>query len=157
MQVWSLLVGLAVVAPMAAGCLEPNPRQARDGPRPEDWDGGLELLAHLTGRAHSGAFDARVFPPDGARLGLPAFCVAYRAEKAYGNDACTVLTEGSEHWFPMGDPPWGLWGDWRGRAGDTADDPDPDLPRTLVAFDGAGRAVAFWDGAEHPDAAHATE
>lgn len=150
-----MTMGLLFVA--AAGCLEPNPDQPGSGPRPDDWDDGVELLAHSTGRAHSGAFDARVFPDDGEDLTLPAYCVAYRADTAHDTDKCTVITEASEHWYPVDDPPWGLMGEWRGRGRDTADDPDPDMPRTLVAFDAADQPIAYWDGAEHPDASHSTE
>jgi hypothetical protein len=125
------------------------------GERPGPWDSGVELVAHSTGRSHSGAFDARVFPEGDAEK--PAYCVAYRGAKQYGGDHCTVMTSDSEHWFPIGDPPWGLWGDWRGRGKDTADLPDPDLPRTLVAYDADGHPIAYWDGALHPDASHSTE
>lgn len=142
---------LLVASSLLAGCAEKP-----TGVAPEDWAHSYELLAHMTARYHSGGFDARVFPQDEAPS-RPASCKAYRAGQEYPGDKCTVMTSDSEHWFPIGDPPWGLWGTWEGRAGDTADDPDPALPRTLVAFDAGGLAVAHWDGAEHPEASHSTE
>ena len=150
----SLMRTLCVVALLGllAGCAE-NP----SGARPPDWDAALELQAHSTGRSHSGAFDARVFPPDGTEPTEPAACTAFRAESSYRSDECAVIRADSEHWFPIGNPPWGLMATWQGRAGDTADNPDPDLPRTIVAYDARGVPVAFWAGANHPEASHATE
>lgn len=139
------------VATMVAGCTG-----GPTGVAPEDWAQSYELLAHMTGRYHSGGFDARVFPQDEAPA-KPLSCKAFRGDQSYAGDECTVMSDDSEHWFPIGEPPWGLWGTWEGRGRDTADDADPALPRILVAFDGNGLAVAHWDGAEHPQASHSTE
>lgn len=142
-----LLVALAV---LLAGCAD----RVTDN-RPSDWQIGEELLAHMTGRAHSGAFDARVFPQDD--MPMPATCVAYRGDAAYAGDTCSIITDSSEHWFPVGDPPWGIVAQWEGRFGDTADSPDRDHPRTVVAFTAHGQPIAYWAGTNHPDASHATE
>ncbi|HET6398705.1 MAG TPA: hypothetical protein VFH47_04050 [Candidatus Thermoplasmatota archaeon] len=140
---------LALVVLGVAGCAD-KPISTR----PAGWDDGVELEAHFTGRSHSGAFTAWVFPD--SDLARPVTCKAYRANEEYGGDTCSVMDPSSESWFPIGEPAWGLEGQWRGREADTADTADPDLPRTLVAFDEAG-AIAFWAGRMHPQASHATE
>lgn len=136
------------------GCADRVTGDISDG-----WESGARLSAHSLDRYHSGGYDARVFPDAGHAPPRPDHCVAYRGNASYAGDACTVLTPDSEHWFPVDgtDPPWGLWGKWEGRFGDTADDPDPSYPRRLVAFDADGAPVAHWDGAEHPRASHSTE
>ena len=127
------------------------------GTLPDGWDQGDGLLAHSLARYHSGAYTATAYPD--ADAPTPARCVAYRGDHAYAGDDCTVILEGHTSWYPVQgtEPPWGLRADWEGRFGDTADDPDPDHPRRVVAFDEDGAPVAYWDGAVHPQASHATE
>lgn len=137
------------LAILLAGCSHPV------GERPESWQAGQELLGHSSARYHSGGFEVRAFPQ--AEAAKPESCKAYRADREYGDDSCSIITSNSEHWFPIGNPAWGVMAEWKGRGGDTADDPDPDLPRTVVAFDAQGVPVAFWAGTYHAEARHATE
>lgn len=153
--IWLLLSATV----LTAGCLDgfavvPG---ASGGPveeRPAEWASGAEMEAHSTARYHSGGFDARVFPQ--GDLERPDRCVAYRGNEAFAGDTCLIMEPDSEHWHPVEDRPWGLKAKWQGRLADTADRADPERPRTVVAFLG-DEAIAYWDGAAHPEARHATE
>jgi hypothetical protein len=137
-----LLLLIAAII-MLSGCTDKVTSE-----RPADWDSGEELLAHTTSRAHSGAFGARLFPQE--NLTVPASCIAYRAGSAYAGDSCEVTNESS-------DESWGVRAGWNSRFDDTADNADPENPRTVVAFDAHGKATSYWAGANHPDSRHATE
>lgn len=141
---------IACTALFLSGCAEDA-----NYPHVDDWNKGAELQAHMTGKSHSGAFDARVFPQ--VPMERPDRCIAYRGSESYMGDTCDIIDETSEHWFPIDNQAWGVIANWEGRFGDTADEADPNFPRTVVAFDGTGTPVAYWKGANHPNATHSTE
>ena len=152
MRIVLLLCALAF-----AGCLGYPGETARS----PDVSGTVELLGHLEARYHSGRYHMYAFPPDNVTPPRPVSCTAYRGGIAMAGDTCEVITPESTKWHAVIDnvpePEWGLYGAFRGRARDTADHPDPTLPRTMVAFDAEGRAAAYWNGTMHPRAGYMTE
>jgi hypothetical protein len=144
-----------------AGCVEPEPEPAADLPLPdrlpEDWDSGVPMLPYQRGGTHSGAKQADLYPT--SDLARPAACAAFRDEVRHARDSCTLRDaeprwENRSSW--VAEPAWAgcEGGGWGGCPGDTY--PDPYRPH-VVAFDAAGRPVAWWNGTDAPDTQYWTE
>jgi hypothetical protein len=119
-----------------------------DGERPDDWQEGAPMLAFAGGKAHNAdqTFSLRLV--NGSAVPLqPVRCVAYQDGRHARGDDCAVIAPGRTTWDGAAIGGWTLDASWDGHGQRLVEDVEqhPDR-RTVVAFDPAGAAVAYWDG-----------
>jgi len=135
--------GLVVLALAVSGCTLPchTPGHAV-GERVDDWQSGVELVSYYSWRYHNGNAGDRLVHNDTDPLPLPASCQAHRGGEKFSKDSCLVRTGPDDEWGLRPDAAWTLLAAWAG--GDC--DADRTRGDSIVAFDDAGRPVAWWDG-----------
>ena len=152
------LVMLAVAGLLFAGCAGP---QWTGEMRPADWRHGVVLESYRGGKAHNGNEGYDLRPTANTTVGTPFKCVAYQNGRVDALDHCTVFGAGQfvpSEYEENQHAHWVLVATWDGTGERLYEDVElhPE-GRTVVAFDGAGAIVAFWDGLLRAAGEYSTE
>lgn len=147
---------MVLLVPAVSGCLARWPWDADDRAAPVRTaaaNDGVPLSAYMTGGYHRPRLDAQLRPNAPDPGPAPARCAALRGPELHAADRC--LVEGSRELPSGGRAPWTLSAAWTFKDWDELDAQRDG--RRALAFDAAGRTVAWWAGATDPDAGYYTE
>lgn len=142
---------------LTAGCVQKANEPYTPSILPADWQSGAALHPYGMSGDHGGGRGAALNPVQD--LAPPASCRVYRDNETHERDSCEVeVTETTPTWRW----PWVVRASWAAcPTHDFGGCHDGDYPapysQRVVAFDEAGRPVAWWDGKAAPDTQYSTE
>lgn len=137
---------------LLAGCMGPP---AARSTLPVNWESGFALLPYDVYSSHSAAHGANLYPTVASPR--PATCTAYRTNASLSSDTCNIR---DAQYAGEDQGPWVIQAGWAGCPGGGWNGcPEPVEPylQRVVAFDGFGQVVGFWNGTRGPHTQFATE